>query len=230
MTPHSQTGPRGCETGISYIEIAGLEVDWRNPQSPRSMDDIATYRPLAALAPQAYIQSVSMDLIDMVSSRRSILFLCLLLLVMADAADLKYRSATVDARGRLRIELESGSVLNAPTLKYQVGFEAPAISPDQRTVGWFVDYDPPEAWMNPIAGALVLYRSGRIFRSFKLEPVAWDWQFQDGGKRVAYSMGPLHGDATECVLRDVDSGEVVARWLATDGNAPPGWARNLRGV
>jgi hypothetical protein len=168
----------------------------------------------------------------MVPSGRSILFLSLLLLGAADAADPRYRSAKIDTRGRLLIELESGTVLNAPMLKYQVGFDAPAISPDRRTVGWLVEYpypDPPEGTqMDPIAGTLILYRSGRIFRSFDLEPVAWDWQFQDGGKRVAYSMGPLHGGATECVLRDVDSGKEVARWVVSDGNAPPEWARNLR--
>jgi hypothetical protein len=195
-------------------------------ESSQSIDEIPT---CGAWLPRLY-SSCSIDLIDMVSSRRSILFVCLLLLVAAYAADPRYRSAKIDTRGRLRIELESGSVVNAPMLKYQVGFDAPAISPDRRTVGWLVDYDPPERWMNPIAGALVLYRSGRIFRSFKLEPLAWDWQFQDGGKRVAYSMGPLHGNATECVLRDVDSGEEVARWVVSDGNPPPGWARNLRGV
>jgi hypothetical protein len=163
--------------------------------------------------------------------RRSILSLPLLVLVTAGAAGPRYRSVKVED-GRLRIELESGSVLNGPMLKGQVGVGAPAISPDRRTLGWVVLYpypSPPEATqMAPIAVALVLYRSGRILHSFDAEPTLWDWQFQDGGKRVAYSMGPLHGGATECVLRDVASGEVVATWLVNDDSKPPAWAQNLR--
>ena len=80
----------------------------------------------------------------------------------------------------------------------------------------------------PIAGALALYSSGRIIHTFGTEQTFWDWQFQDGGKRVAYSTGPRHGGAAECVLRDVDSGKMVARWLVKDGDEPPAWARTLR--
>jgi hypothetical protein len=80
----------------------------------------------------------------------------------------------------------------------------------------------------PIGGALALYSSGRNIHTFGTEQTFWDWQFSDGGKRVAYSTGPTHGGAAECVLRDVDSGKIVARWLVKDGDEPPEWARTLR--
>ncbi len=85
--------------------------------------------------------------------------------------------------------------------------------------------DPPG---DPLAGKLVIYRAGQMLHTFTTVQVFWDWQFQDGGKRVAYSTGPTHGGAAQCVLRDVDSGHVVARWLVHSGNQPPAWSLDLR--
>jgi hypothetical protein len=79
-----------------------------------------------------------------------------------------------------------------------------------------------------VAGALVIYRNSHILHSFPTKQVLWDWQFQDGGKRVAYSTGPTHGGATECVLRDVNTGRIIARWQRQSGPEPPVWAQTLR--
>jgi len=160
----------------------------------------------------------------------AVLLLCAL---TATSADSSYRSVSIDSSGRLQIELDSGSVIKPARLKGQVAFGNPAISPDHRTVGWFVMYPYPspsatEYAGEPIAGALALYSSGRIIHTFGTDQMFWDWQFSDGGKRVAYSTGPTHGGAAECVLRDVDSGKIVARWLVKDGDKPPAWARTLR--
>ena len=144
-----------------------------------------------------------------------------------------YRSVSLDSAGRLHIDLDSGVVIQAPMLHRQVSFGAPAISPDRRTVGWLAMFSHPSPMAGdyvpePIALALVLFRGRRVAHTFRAEQTFWDWQFQDGGKRVAYSTGPTHGGAAECVLRDVESGKVVASWLVRDAGEPPAWARTLR--
>jgi hypothetical protein len=52
----------------------------------------------------------------------------------------------------------------------------------------------------------------------------WDRQFQDGGRRVAWSFGFLHGGVQGCVLADVDSGRTVSQWSRESGAEPPDWA------
>lgn len=169
----------------------------------------------------------------MASVFRNTLLVFLVAFSMLSSAVPGYRSASVDSAGRLHIVLDSGKEILPPKIRDQVSFGDPAISPDRRTVGWLVLYpypNPPGAAYvrNPIAGALVLYRDGRVVHEFRTEQTFYDWQFQSGGKHVAYSTGPTHGGAAECVLRDVDSGKVVAQWWVKPGVDPPAWARPLR--
>lgn len=154
----------------------------------------------------------------------------LLLPIALLASNTAYRAVSIDGTGQLHITLEDGTQVLAPKLHDQVAFESAAISADHQTVGWLADYPDPtyENYVaSPIAGALVLYRNGRILQKFFTGQIFWDWQFQEGGKRVAYSTGPTHGEASECVLRDVVSGRVIDRWAATPGGKPPSWAEAL---
>jgi hypothetical protein len=151
-------------------------------------------------------------------------FLCALTVVSSGSS---YHSVSVDSAKRLQIELDSGRVIKLVRLKGQVAFGDPAVSPDHRTVGWLVIRAIPTSNSAEFAGELALYRSGRIIHRFAALTF-WDWQFQDSGKRVAYSVGPMHGGATDCILRDVDSGKVVATWSVKDGENPPAWAQSLR--
>jgi hypothetical protein len=147
------------------------------------------------------------------------------------ASDGGYRAVSVDGSGQLHITLEDGRQVLAPKLQDQVAFQSPLISPDHQTVGWLVEYPDPSyahSQANPIAGSLILYRNGRVVQKFSAGQVFWDWQFQESGKQVAYSTGPTHGGATECVLRDVVSGRVISRWAVTPGGKPPNWAEALR--
>lgn len=144
------------------------------------------------------------------------------------AAGPLYRSATVDANGQLHIVLDSGREILAPKLKAQIAFDSPMLSPDRRTIGWLALYPEPYSAGKTLAGNLVLYRGGAIFRRFDTGQVFWDWQFQDGGKRVAYSTGPTHGGAAECFLRDVDTGKILDKWDVKGGKAAPEWAASLR--
>ena len=158
--------------------------------------------------------------------------LSLTVLTIIAAAE-SYTSANIDKNGQLHIRLDTGGEVLAPRLKYQVSFGWASVSPDRRTVGWLAEYPFPVAdgdtpsTGSPIAAHLVLYQGGHTIHDFPTNQVFWDWQFQDGGRRVAYSTGPTHGGAAECVLRDVDSGKILARWLVGSGKAPA-WAMGLR--
>lgn len=141
-----------------------------------------------------------------------------------------YSSLSIDAGGQLHIVLDTGTQILPRKIHGQVAFGEPLISPDHQTVGWLVEYPNTTGTYvgSPLAGAVVLYRNGHTLHTLFAGQVIWDWQFQAGGKRVAYSTGPTHGGATECVLRDAASGRVLARWpVAPEGN-PPAWASTLR--
>lgn len=158
---------------------------------------------------------------------RAILPLVLPAALTLSAADLLYRSALVDDKGWLHITLESGKEIIPPKSKGQASFGDAWISQDGRTVGWLVMYpypEPEQAWRGPIAGALVIYRAGHLVRTFPAEQPIWAWQFQDGGKRVAYATGGMQGGVQSCLLRDVDSGRIVAGWSRESGSEPPHWA------
>ncbi len=164
------------------------------------------------------------------------LFACMFLVLTAFtlfARDPAYRSVSVDGSGQLHIVLDSGKEILPRKTQGQVSFDAALISADSRTIGWLVMYPfpaPPGSDYRggPIAGGLAIYRGGRIIHTFTTQQVFWDWQFQHGGKQVAYSTGPAHGGAAECVLRDVEAGRIVAHWRVTSDTEPPSWARNLR--
>jgi hypothetical protein len=147
------------------------------------------------------------------------------------AADPRYRSVEVDPTGRLHIVFDSGKEVLPPKLPGQTSFGGPVISDDRLTIGWLAQYpDPTITYYKgaQIGGSLVIFRHGRVVHKFTTERMFWDWQFQDGGKRVAYSTGPTHGGAAECVLRDVETGRTVERWRVKEGEAPPSWAQTLQ--
>ncbi len=140
-----------------------------------------------------------------------------------------YRSAEIDLHGKLTIISTSGAKIIPPMLDGQQSFGAARISPDNRTVGWLALYPYPFAGGNqsPIASKLLIYREGRVLRTISTDQVFWDWRFEDHGRKVAYSTGPTHGGAAECVLFDIDAGKTTARWFVRDGQAP-GWVADLR--
>ena len=160
----------------------------------------------------------------------SALFLAAICGAVAQKDD-RYSSLHVDQKGQLHILTDSGREITPAKMKSQVSFGIPAISPDRFTVGWELEYDDPGAAgdpRDPIAGVLVLFRSGKIVRRFRADQVLWDWKFVEGGKRVAYTDGPLHGNPTQCVLRDVASGRVIKRWFYDENAELPDWAEGIR--
>jgi hypothetical protein len=143
----------------------------------------------------------------------------------------RYSSLQVDAKGQLHIFTDSGREIVPARIKSQVSFGKPAISPDHLMVGWTVEYDDSDAIgvpYDPIAGDLVLFRNGQVVHRFHAEQLLWDWKFVEGGRRVAYTDGPLHGNPTQCVLRDVQSGRLIKRWFFDEKAELPAWASGIR--
>lgn len=164
--------------------------------------------------------------------RASILGLILLPALSCIAAPPAYTSVSVGQNGQLLIRTTSGQEIHPQKEPDQIGFGSPLISPDHQTVGWLALYPFPVPGgrgdsTHPIAGKLVIYRNGRMLHTFDSDQTFWDWSFRGNRNRVAYSRGPTHGGAMECVLRDVDSGRIVERWIVGNGVAPA-WARDLR--
>jgi hypothetical protein len=142
----------------------------------------------------------------------------------------RYSSVTIDGKRQLHIVMATRREVIPPRERGQIGYGKVSISSDHMTVGWLVEYpDPSVAYYKgaTIAGELVLFRNGRIFRRVLADQVFWDWKFLDGGRKVAYSIGPTHGGAAECVLREVESGAVLAQWTVDPKTTPPDWARSL---
>jgi hypothetical protein len=164
----------------------------------------------------------------MLITRFSLFCLVPVLAFSADAS--RYRSVSVDRDGRLHIVLDSGKEILPRKRSGQTSFGGPTISPDRRSVAWLAMY--PDPTITYYKGAelgfeLVVYRAGRA-HVFDTDQMFWDWQFQDGGRRVAYSTGPTHGSAAQCILRDAESGRVVAHWWVKPDTEPPAWAQTLR--
>ena len=143
------------------------------------------------------------------------------------AADEVYRSAVVDDKGQLHLKLASGKEILPRKSKGQTSFGDARISSDGCTVGWLAMYPyplPAEAWRGPLGGALVIYRAGRVLGTFHAGQPILGWEFQEGGKRVAYREAPMHGGSQTCFLGDVDSGRFVAQWSNGSGDRQPEWA------
>ena len=151
-------------------------------------------------------------------------------LLAATSAD-TYRSATVDSTGQLHIVKNSGEEILPKKLRAQVAFSDAALSSDGTTAGWLANYSNPDG-SDPatdyIPQGLVIYRAGRVLRTFFTEQIFWDWKFLklDGGQ-VAYCTGPTHGSAAECSLHEVTTGRHLSRWLPGQNTNPPTWAKDL---
>jgi hypothetical protein len=149
----------------------------------------------------------------------------------APSSEAVYRSAQIDREGQLHLLLASGRQFVPHRLKGQVSFSHVSISEDGHTAGWLVGYADPGATSDKaddLSGTLVLYRNGHQLRRFDTEQVFWDWKFVDRGGKVAYCTGPTHGGAADCLLRDLQTGKVTARWTVEKDDAHvPVWARGM---
>ena len=156
--------------------------------------------------------------------------LALGLLAAASQAESQiYQAVGLDSAGQLSITQTSGTVFDAPVLPDQVSASQPRISEDHRTVAWLANYaDPPvPSGGDVIAGRLVLYRAGRVLRTYATDQVFWSWHFVHGSRDVAFCTGPTHGGADTCELHRVETGALLAKWNAHATGNPPHWVDGL---
>lgn len=134
-----------------------------------------------------------------------------------------------DRHSNVHIVLNSGKEAVVPHRRDQVGIEDAKIADDRRTAGWLISYPVPDNTSGQFAGSLVIWRNGKIVRTFDMGPTFWSWAFIHRGEQVAYHSGPLHeGPLSHCELRDVKTGRLLASW---DGNLEnpdrPDWTKAL---
>lgn len=96
------------------------------------------------------------------------------------------------------------------------------------TLSWKINDDGPA---DRYPGALVIARRGKLMRRIEGDPFVWKWMFVNGGKQVAYEVGPLHFSMT-CVLLDVKSGRRLGDYdcWSPVGRKAPRWVEALEVV
>lgn len=155
--------------------------------------------------------------------------LSLLLLAMPLAADAAahYEKATIDGETRLRILDSKGAQHTPKKLPDQTGFSAAAISDDATTVGWLALY-PNCCTSYPIPLALVIYRDGRILRTFSNDMAIWSWHFEANGRQVAFEQETVHGHrGVHYELHDIDSGQLLGKYEGDPAPDAPQWVRDV---
>ena len=131
-------------------------------------------------------------------------------------------------KGTAQITRADGSMTTVPKERGQVGISDPQTSPDDRTVGWLVDFST-ESLSYPISGTLIIWRAGKVLRRFGTEQVFYSWTFYAHGKQVAYHTGPTHGEQkSHCELHEVESGRRLAVWDGDlESSGRPDWTTGL---
>jgi hypothetical protein len=167
--------------------------------------------------------------ITMIRSR-CILIPFLLSVLLVDTGMAQDQAVAVSAArdGAAQITLANGEKITIQKEPGQVGVGESHIAPDG-TVGWLAEYQV-EGLSYPIAGTLILWRAGKTIRRFPTEQSFYSWSFYAQGKRVAYHVGPLHGELkSHCELHDSTSGRVIAVWDGDleSGNDRPAWSKDL---
>ena len=130
--------------------------------------------------------------------------------------------------GAAQLTLGDGRRTTIPREPGQVGIGDARIASDG-TVGWLAEFRV-ESINYPIAGALIIWRAGKIIRRFQTAQAFYSWTFYAHGKQVAYHDGPLHGERlSHCELHDVVSGRTLAVWDGDlrSGRDRPVWTEGL---
>lgn len=115
----------------------------------------------------------------------------------------------------------------------QKGINQVKIDDRHQSAGWLILYPDPNNsstyQFTDIPESLVIWRNGKIVRTFAPGQAFWSWSFVEGADQVAYHSGPLHGEqSSHCELRDVTTGRLLASW---DGDLEqrdrPTWTKRL---
>jgi hypothetical protein len=134
----------------------------------------------------------------------------------------------IDADGRVHIVQGDGQKIAPPKERDQVSVASAAVASDNLTAGWLVEYGNCCS-SYPIPLTLVFYRPGRPLRRLGNGMMICGWQFEAGGKQVAFSTNTVHGDlAPHYELRDTQTGRLLDKWDGHLNNKAPSWATRLK--
>lgn len=115
-----------------------------------------------------------------------------------------YASAAIDSDGNLRITTSDHRTIVVRKAPGQSAFRGPVLSTDRTAVGAQADY-PNCCTSYDIPLQLVVYADGTSHWFAGSLPI-FDWQFMDGGKRVAYGQQTVHWACSiHYELRDISS-------------------------
>lgn len=133
-----------------------------------------------------------------------------------------------DTRNNVHVISASGRDTIIAPERTQVGISAIKVAEDNRTAGWLVLFKDPDGG-SPVAGKLVVWRDGRIIRSFTADQVFWSWAFDHGAEQAAYHIGPTHGETnSHCELHDLRTGRLLSSWDGDlDSSQRPAWTKKL---
>ena len=159
------------------------------------------------------------------------------LFISARAQDGTVARAYVGKDGLVHVVLAAGGETVAAPEKYpekgglplQASVDNPIIAADGRTVGWIVNFDNC-CTSYPIPLILAVYRDGRVIQRLTpsdYPPMILDWHFVAGGKQIAISTGPLHGDDSSWAfeLYAVATGRLIQRWDGNSRGPDPAWVQ-----
>jgi hypothetical protein len=135
--------------------------------------------------------------------------------------------AYVDSAGAVHVVDANGKDVKPKPEKHQADAIGPVISPDHLTVGWLVEY-PTCCTSYPVQLTLVIYRHGRVIRRLSNGMMIYTWRFVNGGKQLAFSSGPTHGEhLPHFELQDVQSGRLLEKFEGHLTAESPHWTDNL---
>lgn len=151
------------------------------------------------------------------------------------SANLAERQPT-DFFRRLQITLSDGTVVDAPKLPNQIGFDQAFVSPDGSRVGWLAMV-ANHTTNYPIPRSLVIFRKGHIERKIERAQGIFGWRFTKDGKHVAFWTSALHGENYKFAeVARLASGASFATYLlpgldlTTELKAAPAWVLDIPGI
>jgi hypothetical protein len=158
----------------------------------------------------------------------SIPFLFNTLLLSAGYSQVQAVAVSAGQDGAAQITSANGKKTTIRKEPGQIGVSQAQIAPDG-TVGWLAEFRV-EGVSYPVAGALIIWRAGKVIQRFQTGQYFYSWTFCAQGKQVAYHAGPLHTELkSHCELHDVKSGRVLAAWDGDleFGSNRPAWTKGL---
>ena len=146
--------------------------------------------------------------------------LCVLLIVTCSSHGQALKSASCGQDGILQLVYDDGTTRQQSKEPLQVGCDSVVLAAGKDTVGWSVLVENC-CTSYPIASSVVILSRGRK-RVFAAEQMVWRWKFISSAQSFAMLSGPVHGNAAQATLYDIQSGRRLATWNGS-GN-PPLWA------